>query len=60
MTPLLTDPWLRRRTEEGEGEERWRETVRGLEKGWSAWEEEEEEERDEEVRARPSVFCSSR
>ncbi|KAJ8295731.1 hypothetical protein OF846_001090 [Rhodotorula toruloides] len=49
MTPLLTDPWLRRRTEEGEGEERWRETVRGLEKGWSAWEEEEEEERDEEV-----------
>ncbi|KAK4331332.1 tubulin/FtsZ, GTPase domain containing protein [Rhodotorula toruloides] len=47
VAPLFTEPWLRRRTEEGESEEGWRERVRGLEKGWSAWEEDQEEERDE-------------
>ncbi|BGP30427.1 mtDNA inheritance, partitioning of the mitochondrial organelle [Rhodotorula toruloides] len=46
MAPLLTEPWLRRRTEEGESEEGWRERVRVMEKGWSAWEE-EDVERDE-------------
>jgi hypothetical protein len=50
MTPLLTEPWLRRRTEAGESEERWRQRLRGMEKGWSVWEEEEEEGQDDEVR----------
>ncbi|GEM12649.1 tubulin/FtsZ, GTPase domain containing protein [Rhodotorula toruloides] len=48
MAPLLTEPWLRRRTELGEAEELWRERVRGMEKAWGRWEE-KEGERDEEM-----------